>query len=443
MTLAEPRSLLAALPEASLLVSGTGEILTLNPSAARLFGRPEPNLVGVSLLDRLSSDRERARRYLRMAAGSRSPLPGLLVLADGDDGPLACRAEASCVVPWSAERAAVVLLRLVPRDEETDRFLILNQKVRELSDEIRQRIRLERERDRLIVSERQARAAAEEASRLKDEFLSVVSHELRTPLNTILIWASLLRKPNLEDRTRARGLDAVERAARQLGELIQDLLDTSRAIRGRVRLRTMEVDLAALVRAALETVRPTAELKGVRLEADLSDSVGALRGDPERLREVAWHLLSNAVKYTPSGGRASVALRALEGAVELQVADTGVGIPGEALPHIFDRFQQGEPSRTRSERGLGLGLAMVRHLVELHGGTVQAHSEGPGKGSTFTVRLPRVSADAEAAAAPASEGRGGTPPGADVNGIPPARPGERPPAGPTHPATAPPLAEGP
>lgn len=246
----------------------------------------------------------------------------------------------------------------------------------------------EDERQHLLVRERRARAAAEEASELKDQFLATISHELRTPLNAVLGWARMLRRGGLTDEKHARGLETIERNAHAQAQLIEDLLDVSRIISGKLRLDVTAVDLPAVVAAALDAVRPAAEAKGIRLESTLDPRAGPIAGDGGRLQQVAWNLLSNAVKFTPTGGRVRVLLERFDAAVELVVSDDGQGIEEAFLPHAFDRFRQADATTTRAQGGLGLGLAIVRQLAELHGGTVRVSSDGPGRGATFVVRLP-------------------------------------------------------
>lgn len=243
-----------------------------------------------------------------------------------------------------------------------------------------------------------ARDTAEAANRAKDEFLAIVSHELRTPLTPILAWARMLRGGQLDAAGQQRAVEIIERNTRSQAQLIEDLLDVSRIITGKLRLDMRRVELHVLVEAALESVRPTAEAKGVHLVTIIDPHAGTVSGDPERLKQVIWNLLSNAIKFTPAGGRVQATLRRTASQCELLISDTGQGIPPEFLPYVFDRFRQADATSTRAHGGLGLGLAIVRHLVELHGGTVQAVSAGTDRGSTFTVRLPVA---APAAVAPA------------------------------------------
>jgi PAS domain S-box-containing protein len=252
------------------------------------------------------------------------------------------------------------------------------------------------ERERLLEAERAARADAERASRVKDEFVAMVSHELRTPLNAILGWTQLMQQSPADAEIRRRGLEVIARNTRVQARLISDLLDVSRIVSGKLRLSIEKLDFAALVENVIETVQQAAEAKQVSIHRDLVRGI-AIAGDPSRLQQVVWNLLWNAIKFTPERGDVYVVLRETAAGAELTVADTGVGIRSDFLPHIFDRFQQGNLSITRQFGGLGLGLAIAKHLVELHGGSIRAASEGEGRGATFTVLLP-AGAPASAAA---------------------------------------------
>jgi len=253
--------------------------------------------------------------------------------------------------------------------------------------DISARKQAEAERERLLERESAARAQAEEASRLKDEFLATVSHELRTPLTAMLGWVQMLRAGSLPQDKRERALETVERNARAQAQLIGDLLDVSRILSGKLRMEVEPVEVGPVVEEALESVRPAADAKGVRLQAAI-DSVSTVMGDSQRLQQVVWNLLSNAVKFTPRGGRVQVFVERRDSSVELTVADTGQGISRDFLPHVFERFRQADASTTRTHGGLGLGLSIVKHLVEAHGGSLSAASEGLSRGSTFVVRLP-------------------------------------------------------
>jgi signal transduction histidine kinase/ActR/RegA family two-component response regulator len=244
------------------------------------------------------------------------------------------------------------------------------------------------ERQRLLDSERAARTQAERMSEMKDEFLATLSHELRTPLSAIVGWSQVLRRSASDTDRLQKGLEAIERNARVQTQLIEDLLDMSRITSGKVRLDVQPVQPISFIEAAIETVRPAADAKGIRLERVLDPTAGPIAGDPNRLQQVIWNLLSNAIKFTPKDGRIQVLLVRADSQIHVSVADTGIGMDPDFVAHAFDRFRQADPSTTRRYGGLGLGLSIVKHLVELHGGTVRASSDGPDRGSTFTVRLP-------------------------------------------------------
>jgi signal transduction histidine kinase/ActR/RegA family two-component response regulator len=237
-------------------------------------------------------------------------------------------------------------------------------------------------------TQRAARTEAERAGRIKDEFLATLSHELRTPLHAILGWSQILRKSDDVNPKVAQGLSVIERNARSQAQIISDLLDMSSIMSGKVRLDVQAVDLAVIVDAAINTVRPAADAKDIRLHVVLDPLARPVRGDPNRLQQIFWNLLTNAVKFTPKGGRVAVLLERVNSHLELNVADNGDGIETEFLPHVFDRFRQADSSTDRRHGGLGLGLSIVKQLVELHGGTITARSAGKGKGATFAISLP-------------------------------------------------------
>jgi signal transduction histidine kinase len=253
--------------------------------------------------------------------------------------------------------------------------------------EIAERERIERERLELLERERFARAEAESVNRLKDEFLATLSHELRTPLNAILGWSHLLTSGKTNPATSQRALNVIRNNAMAQSQLIEDILDVSRIISGKLRLRVRAVDVAEVLGAALDSVSPAAEAKAILIERDL-EPLEPIAGDPDRLQQVFWNLLSNAVKFTPRDGRVVIRLRRESGDAVVSVEDTGIGISADFLPYVFDRFRQADGTATRRHGGLGLGMAIVRYLVELHGGTVRVESEGENRGATFTAALP-------------------------------------------------------
>jgi PAS domain S-box-containing protein len=276
-----------------------------------------------------------------------------------------------------------VSLTVSPIKDAAGRVVGASKIARDVTD----RKRAEAQRDELLAVTDRARAEAEAASRAKDEFLSIVSHELRTPLAAILGWLHVLKKGVTGERA-ARAVDTIERSGQAQAKLIEDLLDASRIVTGRMRLDLRLLELPPVISSALDTIRPTADVKGVRIEAYLDPAAGPIAGDADRLQQIAWNLLSNAVKFTPAGGVVTVRLERHDVHVRLVVRDTGCGISPAFLPFIFDRFRQAVSAETRRTGGLGLGLAIVRHLAELHGGTVAATSEGEGTGAEFTVTLP-------------------------------------------------------
>ena len=259
-----------------------------------------------------------------------------------------------------------------------------------VSMDISRRKAAEEERARLLASEHAARLQAEGANRTKDEFLGTVSHELRTPLTMMLGWAGLLRAGSLDAATTIRAVQTIERNARAQAKIIDDLLDTSRIMNGKLRLDLRPVEVAQVIETAIDSVRPLAAAKGIRLETALDHDLGPISGDPDRLQQIVWNLLSNAVKFTSAGGRVHVQLARKGAHLELAIEDTGKGISPDFLPYVFDRFRQADSSTTRTSGGLGIGLAIVRHLVELHRGTVHAESRGEDRGATFRVLLPQL-----------------------------------------------------
>jgi CheY-like chemotaxis protein len=253
---------------------------------------------------------------------------------------------------------------------------------------------------RLLELERSARQAAEESNRLKDEFLATVSHELRTPLTAILGWSRLLEGGTLDDSVTQQAVEVIWRNAKAQAQIVDDILDVSRIITGNLYLDLHPLEVAPVVENAINVVRQTAEAKGIKIEKYFDSTPAVISGDANRLQQVVWNLLSNAVKFTDSGGRVCVKVSRAGGAVEVRVTDTGQGINREFLPYVFERFRQADSTTTRQHGGLGLGLAIARHLVEIHGGTIKAESAGDGRGATFTIRLPLVEATAKSFAEP-------------------------------------------
>jgi signal transduction histidine kinase/CheY-like chemotaxis protein len=260
--------------------------------------------------------------------------------------------------------------------------------VQELSRYISELQRSEEAREQLLLRADRARIEAEAANRIKDEFLATLSHELRTPLTSLLGWSSVLREARSDEKVLNQGLDAIDRNARVQAQLIDDLLDVSRIVSGKLHLDVRPLDIGSVTRAAINVVQPAADAKGITLDYWTEPGLGAISADSARLQQIVWNLLSNAVKFTPHGGKIHIRVARDEANASVTVTDTGQGIAPEFLPRVFDRFRQADSSTTRSFGGLGLGLAIVRHLVELHGGTVSAHSDGVGKGATFSAAFP-------------------------------------------------------
>jgi signal transduction histidine kinase/ActR/RegA family two-component response regulator len=296
-------------------------------------------------------------------------------------------------------------------------------------EDVTERVERENRLVKLLESEKVARAQAESANRAKDEFLAVVSHELRAPLNAILGWVQIMLTRQFDQESATSALQAIERSAKSQAKLVEDILDASRISTGRLRLDVRPVDPAAIVNAVLDTVRPAADAKSIQIESAIDSGAGMVSADPMRLQQVVWNLLNNAIKFTPGHGRVNVRLERRDSEILLSVCDSGQGISPEFLPFVFDRFRQADSTTTRRHGGLGLGLAIVRHLVELHGGTVRAESDGEGRGATFSLRLPLLASPGAGGlsgqsrfAGAASDGPAGSAPEAAGNSPSEARP---------------------
>ena len=357
-----------------------GVITSWNPGAERIFGYTAAEAVGQHITLIIPEERYGEEREVlaRLVKGER--IDHFETVRRTKDG-----------------RSVEISLTVSPVRNAAGRIVGASKVARDISD----RRRLETERQTLLERAQEARSEAEALNRSKDQFLATLSHELRTPLNAIYGWARMLDAGRLDQAAIRRATEAILRNSVAQVQLIEDLFDVSRVITGNMRLDVRPLNAAAVLDAALDTVRPTAAAKGVHLEAIFDPRVGALMGDPARLQQVAWNLLINAVKFTPRDGRVTVHLRLAGDHVEIVVRDTGEGIAPEHMPRIFQRFGQVDSSSTRRHTGLGIGLALVRHLVELHGGTVSAQSAGPGLGATFTVLLPMAVAAVPALPAPA------------------------------------------
>jgi len=378
------------LPEPVLMIAGSGQILASNPAFSKMLGLNHQILQGKMLFEMVTDPDDKVKQYLRTCSSSREMVLGSLTFSANNGERRVCRCEGAVIQPWAPESPALIFVRLKNSESASSRFTLLNKKIDELAKEIQQRQRAEEERAQLLVQEQKARAEAEKLNRLKDEFLSTVSHELRTPLNAILGWSHILRTNKIDEVRMNRALETIERNARSQAQLIEDLLDISRIITGKIRLNVQTVELLSVIEAVIDTVQPAADAKNIRLQSVIDPAAGPVLGDSERLQQIVWNLLINAIKFTPKQGRVQVYLQRINSHVEIVVADTGQGISAEFLPYVFERFRQADSSITRTIGGLGLGLAIVRQLVELHGGTVDAESPGEGQGATFTVKLPLI-----------------------------------------------------
>lgn len=362
---------LAAIVESSddAIISKTleGVILTWNQAAERIFGYSAQEIIGRSvevLIPPENRDEEPAILE-KLKSGERiDHYETVRVTKDG--------------------RRVNISLTISPIKDRDGRIVAASKIARDITE----RKRNEDERERLLAREQAARSEAERANRMSDEFLATVSHELRTPLNAILGWSHLLSRGRIDGGTATRAVEAIERNARAQAQLVEDILDVSRVITGKLRLRIGPVDLVSVINAAIDSVQLAADSKGIRFEVTLDPSARRISGDSNRLQQVVWNLLSNAIKFTPPGGRVEIRLEHVYPNVQISVRDNGQGISPDFLPHIFDRFRQADGTITRRHGGLGLGLSIVRHLVELHGGSVHAESSEKEGGATFTLKLP-------------------------------------------------------
>jgi PAS domain S-box-containing protein len=389
----EIRARLAAIVESSddAIVSKTlkGIIITWNKGAERMFGYTADEVVGKHITILMPPERvdDEPAILERLKRGER--VDHFETVRRRKDGTL-----------------LDISLTISPIYDASGRII----GAAKIARDVTERNRAAREREHLLGAERAARAEAERISLVKDEFLATLSHELRTPLNAILGWSQILRVRARGDDELQQGLAVIERNTKVQAQLIEDLLDMSRIISGKLRLDVQRVDLQDVVSAAVASVRHSADAKGIRLQVVLDPSAGPVRGDPNRLQQCFWNLVSNAIKFTPKGGQIQVSLERVNSHIEVCVVDTGKGIKPEFLPHVFERFRQADASTTRQHGGLGLGLSIVKHLVELHGGTIRAKSEGEGQGATFCIELPVMVVHAPESMAAREHPRGTAPP---------------------------------
>ncbi|HYN24414.1 MAG TPA: ATP-binding protein [Pyrinomonadaceae bacterium] len=361
-------------PHPMVAVEGTTHIVRhLNPAFSRLVGKEATELVGRPFAEAVPEGEEN-RCLSLFDRVYRTGTPEILVEQEHCQTPPVYWSYSVWAILGADERPVGVIIQVT----DTTEMAIFRRQVMAMNEQL------------LLSATRQHELTetAERANQLKDEFLATLSHELRTPLTSIVGWAQMLGNPKLDPVASLRAIEVIRRNARMQVQMIDDLLDVSRIITGKLRLSVQPVDLGTIIIAAVDGLRPTAEAREMRLQLQLESPAGQVSGDPDRLQQVAWNLISNAIKFTPKGGRVIVSLERVESHVEVTVSDTGKGIATEFLPHVFDRFRQADATTTRAFGGLGLGLAIVRQLVELHGGTVRVDSEGEGLGSTFTVSLP-------------------------------------------------------
>jgi len=343
-----------------------GRFLLINPAFARLTGKAESDIIGKTdwqLLNGAEVERIKESDLRVLYTGRTEIVEESLTLMKGT------RTYLSTKSPYLDEQGAISGLICISTD-------ITNRK------------RAEREREQLLKSEQAAREEAQAANRAKDEFLAVVSHELRAPLNAMLGWTRILQSKEIDEATKARALETIERSARMQAQIIEDLLDTARIISGKLKLEIRSVHLLPVINSALEIMRPAAAAKQIEIDVQANVESDLISGDAERLQQVIWNLLSNAIKFNRAGGRVTIMLQRVDPFMQIVVRDTGKGIDAEMLAYIFDRFYQADHSSKRRTGGLGLGLALVRQLVEMHGGSIMAESNGTDQGATFTVNLP-------------------------------------------------------
>ena len=375
------------LPEVMVLVTPAGVIQAGNIAFLKVTGHSPETIAGKTLSEVGWTRADGWPEYLQRCAGTRSFVFAAAAHSIGDGTPTSYRCECARYEPGYGDREPTLLLRLIPQEESSARFVVLTQKIAELSREITRRQQAELELRLAQRQETEARHAAEAASRAKDEFLATLSHELRTPLNAMLGWARMLRSGALDDAQRSHALVVIERNADMQARLIDDLLDVSRIMAGQLRLQYEPVNLRRVIEAALDAVRPALDSKALHVSTTI-DVDQALSGDPARLQQVVWNLLTNAAKFTPANGRITLSAIQTGDLVRIVVTDSGQGFPASFKARIFEPFTQADASFSRPHGGLGVGLTIVRRLVEAHHGHVEADSAGAGLGATFTVALP-------------------------------------------------------
>ena len=364
------------------------DIVMMSETAASIFGfPPAPDMTWTQMLERLhEDDRESARLAVEEALAQRRDYDIEYRVRHADRSEVWVSAKARGIYENGSVTGMLGFVQDISIRKANEEILREQAEALRTLNEAANKARAEAEKA-AAENERLFRQA-EESSRLKEEFLATISHELRTPLSAILGWTRMLRLGQLSNENVTKALETIERNARAQAQLVDDLLDVSRIITGKLRMDVRPADPHSFIDAAVEAVMPAADAKGVRLQKVVDTGLLSIPGDPVRLQQVVWNLLSNAIKFTPRGGRVQIRSERVNSHLEIVVSDTGQGIAADFLPHVFDRFRQADQKTSRQHGGMGLGLAIVRHLVELHGGTVQASSDGEGKGATFTVVLP-------------------------------------------------------
>jgi PAS domain S-box-containing protein len=379
------RAHLAAIVESSEdgIISKTldGIVTSWNQAAERLFGYCAAEMIGQSILKVIPPDLQHEETHILNSVRSGRRIERYQTIRLHKDGR---RLHISLTIsPVRDTEGTIVGVAKIAHD------ITLGKQAEQALQESEARLRhVLEEREQLLQSERYARSEAERLSHMKDEFLATLSHELRTPLNAIQGWATLLRQHEVSAADRTRGLEAIERNVRAQAQIVSDLLDMSRIISGKIHLEVQLISLHEVIHNSIEAVRASAEVKSIRIRTLLDSGVGMVRGDPNRLQQILWNLLTNAIKFTPAGGRIQVILERVNSHVEIVVEDSGLGIVAEFLPFVFERFRQADAATTRRHGGLGIGLSIVKTLVELHGGSVRVKSAGENQGSTFVVALP-------------------------------------------------------
>jgi PAS domain S-box-containing protein len=344
-------------------------IISWNRAAERMFGYTAAEVIGKSIRMIIPADRQSEEDDVLSRIRKGEGVTHFETIRQRKDGTL---------VPIS--------LTVSPIYDDAGKVIGASKIARDISE----RVALEEAAQKVAAENARLYEEAQDANRVKDDFLAVLSHELRTPLNAIVGYSRLMRGQMLPQDQVGRAIETLERNARWLTQIVDDVLDVSRIVSGKIRLDVQAVELASIVDNAVATVQPAADAKSVRIQSLIDPRVGPVSGDPDRLQQVVWNLLANAVKFTPKGGRVQVRLERANSHIDIVVSDTGIGISKAFLPHVFDRFRQADSGSTRKAGGLGLGLSIVRHLVEMHGGRVMAESEGVDQGATFTVRLPMM-----------------------------------------------------